>query len=753
MHSSKYSISILLWVVLIIDKCMLVAGGSTNCSLQYTIPGDYILGGIFSLFTNSKSPCEEIGGKLDAKGVFQAEAMRYAIEQINNNSELLPYVTLGASFVDDGWAESVALRHTLNFVQEELDCYEDVDKNITSSSPPLIGIVGTSRSATTIPSTRLAELYDISLVSYYASSEELADKTQFPYFLRTIPPDGLQTGAIVDLLSHYEWNYIGLIHSVDSYGIHGARQLQLKLEARGICVAFVASVSDSATEKELIEVTNRIEEFNMARTIVMFSSGKTANKVLEQVKQANLTREISWIGGDDWGFDLLNQGYAEITEGAMFTRFFSINIPPFEKYVRGLKFEEPSLSPWMRAYWEANMVNSDCDDSKSCELALIDDFSGNYITLPVIDAVYVYAYGLHSLLIERCGYNDTNCHKSYSKQITGPELYQHLRKVEFDSFGGSFYFDAIANPPGKYILRNWQQSETNYQFVEIGKWESLQNGSTRLTINKEKVKFFNGVAIPSSICMTDCQPGEIIVPLEQKCCWGCQRCQDENYIVVKGTTCEICPIATWPDLDFTDCIPIKPTSINWDNAIALAIMIASVVGLTLSGATLIAMWQYRERRIIKAAGRELSAINFAGIIMSFISPFVLLLPPTTSVCISMDALISMSFTLTYASTLLKVNRIFRIFNASKKSVKRPGMLGPKDQIVMACGFIFVQIVIVVIGSIVVPTERVILVPNRSEKYAEYFCLFDYGFLAACVYNALLVFFMLLLRVPYEASTR
>ncbi len=445
---------------------------STNCSLQYSIPGDYVIGGIFSLFTNSITPCKKIGGKLDPKGVFQAEAMRYALNQINNNSEMLPHITLGANFVDDGWAENLALRHTLNFVQDELsECpCKDLAKSPAASSAPLIGIVGTSRSATTIPSTRLAELYQTSLVSYYASSEELSDRTQFPYFLRTIPPDGLQTGAIVDLLLHYGWYYIGLIHSIDSYGIHGARQLQLKLEARGICVAFVASVSDSATEKELNEVTNSIEEYSMAKTIVMFSSGKIANEVLHQVKKVNLllTRNITWIGGDDWGFDLLKQGYAEITKGAIFTRFFSITLPPFEDYVRTLKLDDPSLSPWMKAYLEESMVNSHCGDSEPCELTLIDDFSGNYITLPVIDAVYVFAHGLHSLLVKKCGESNATCHKEYSQKLDRQDLFQHLLKVKFDSFGGRFYFDAIANPPGKYILRNWQKLGTDFQFVEVG---------------------------------------------------------------------------------------------------------------------------------------------------------------------------------------------------------------------------------------------------------------------------------------------
>ena len=51
-----------------------------------------------------------------------------------------------------------------------------------------------------------------------------------------------------------------------------------------------------------------------------------------------------------------------------------------------------------------------------------------------------------------------------------------------------------------------------------------------------------------------------------------------------------------------------------------------------------------------------------------------------------------------------------------------------------------QIVIVGLGSTYYWTKRVLLVPDRSEKFTEYFCEFDYGFLASSIYNAILVLF-------------
>ncbi|XP_072043031.1 metabotropic glutamate receptor-like [Amphiura filiformis] len=689
-----------------------------NCSISFAIPGDITLGGIFSFYTEPNSPCiAQNDYVINPRGVFHAEAMRFAINEINNDASLLPNLTLGFRIEDDGWAENVSLGHTLDFLKERVCLSHDEDNDNLSS---VVGIVGLSRSATTIPSTRLAELYNIAVISPLASSDELADQTQFPYFLRTVPPDGLQTAVIVDILKRYQWQYIGLIHSIDSYGIHGARQLQLQFDAEDICVAFVASVSDSASKKELQEITDKLIEFPMAKTVFMFSSGKIATKVLEQIKK-NQSREIIWLGADDWGYDLQNQGFAGITKSATFTRFFSVNIPSFETYIRELDLEAPSLSPWLRTYVASR--KSQCINGSSCVL-FESNLSAKYITLTVIDAVNVFAHGLHALLTDKCAGEDfVVCSRRIAQKVKGDEFYGYLKKVKFEGYGGHFEFDSRLYPPGRYILRNEHS-------VDIGNW-SLGESSSDLYINQD-------FKPPPSVCQLVCKPGEIIVPLEMKCCYGCQPCKDNNFKIVNDTICEECPIGMWPDVNYTQCVPIEPTDINWTHGTVRAILAASIIGLLLSVTIIITMVLHREKKIIKACSRELSAINFVGILLSFFTPFILLLPPTASLCITVEALIALCFTLTYASTLLKVNRIFRIFNATKIKVRRLKLVAPRDQVIIAGGLVAILIVIIAIGSSTSPTKPVLLVPNTSKFYAEYYCQFYYGFLITCIYNTILV---------------
>ena len=60
-----------------------------------------------------------------------------------------------------------------------------------------------------------------------------------------------------------------------------------------------------------------------------------------------------------------------------------------------------------------------------------------------------------------------------------------------------------------------------------------------------------------------------------------------------------------------------------------------------------------------------------------------------------------------------------------------------------------QVIILLVGAFIAPTNRVVLVLDRYVMYSELYCSFGYGFLAACAYNAILI----LLCCYYAFRTR
>ena len=92
-------------------------------------------------------------------------------------------------------------------------------------------------------------------ISYRATSDRLSDKQLYPSFLRTVPSDKLQAGAIVQLLLRFEWNWVAVVGSGEDYGRQGLRLLSTIATDSAICVAYEGLIpvySDPESEINLI---------------------------------------------------------------------------------------------------------------------------------------------------------------------------------------------------------------------------------------------------------------------------------------------------------------------------------------------------------------------------------------------------------------------------------------------------------------------------------------------------------------------
>ena len=94
------------------------SGSYSNNGKLIRIPGEIILGGIFPMHehhsANRDYPC---GAIKEEKGIQRLEAMLYAIDQINNNSDLLPNITLGTVVIDSCSSDTYALEQSMEFVR------------------------------------------------------------------------------------------------------------------------------------------------------------------------------------------------------------------------------------------------------------------------------------------------------------------------------------------------------------------------------------------------------------------------------------------------------------------------------------------------------------------------------------------------------------------------------------------------------------------------------------------------------------
>lgn len=97
----------------------LVAAGRPDKVKMVDIQGDVIFGGMFPMHERgTETPC---GSIKEEKGIQRMEAMLYALDMINNDTVLLPNITLGALILDTCSTDTYALEQSMEFFKSSIN--------------------------------------------------------------------------------------------------------------------------------------------------------------------------------------------------------------------------------------------------------------------------------------------------------------------------------------------------------------------------------------------------------------------------------------------------------------------------------------------------------------------------------------------------------------------------------------------------------------------------------------------------------
>ncbi|KAF5406009.1 Metabotropic glutamate receptor [Paragonimus heterotremus] len=163
----------------------------------------------------------------------------------------------------------------------------------------------------------------------------------------------------------------------------------------------------------------------------------------------------------------------------------------------------------------------------------------------------------------------------------------------------------------------------------------------------------------------------------------------------------------------------------------------------------ITTWRvYSETPIVRATGRELAYLQLSGCLVCFAVPFILLATPSIFTCTMQRILIGLGFAMMYASLLTKTNRIARIFDAAKRTTRRPVYISPRSQLVIAGALITLQLAFSAIWfGFDTPATRI--EPVRSDYLVIRCAMKDKSFLISLAYNVVLI----IVCTAYAVKTR
>ncbi|XP_075060978.1 vomeronasal type-2 receptor 26-like [Mixophyes fleayi] len=185
--------------------------------------------------TFTDSPPEDTCITFFLQSFQQYQAVRFALEEINTNPDILPNTTLGYHAFDSCCVLRKELEGTLWMVTGHTHA---IPNYCCGEKPPLAGVLGHSMSHYSILMAHVLGLYHYPQISHYSTSALLSDRTQFPSFFRTVPSDAFQSVGLAQLVLHFGWTWVGLVGEGNEYGQQGIQVMKQEILKAGACVAF-----------------------------------------------------------------------------------------------------------------------------------------------------------------------------------------------------------------------------------------------------------------------------------------------------------------------------------------------------------------------------------------------------------------------------------------------------------------------------------------------------------------------------------
>nr|XP_054598490.1 extracellular calcium-sensing receptor-like [Nothobranchius furzeri] len=738
-----------------------------KCSLQstprlpaFSMDGDFVIGGVFSLhyelssvthnYTTKPEP-SGCTGSIIARELRFSRTMVFAVEEINNSSELLPGIKLGYQIYDSCNSVPVAMQVAFQ-LSNGLDSSFYKSKNCSQAA--VLMAVGDSGSTTSISILHIFGSFSIPLVSHFATCACLSDKQKFPTFFRTIPSDQFQADALAKLVKHFGWTWIGAVRSDSDYGNYGMASFLAAAQREGICVEYSESFFPTDPASKIKRVADVIRR-SKAMVVVAFVDSGDIRVLFEELAQ-NPPLPHQWVGSEGWITDPYLMRYSFCT-GAIGVAIQKSVIPGLRESLLDLSPTQVAASPVLTEFWEdsfkcsMNKATKLCDGTEDIKTIKnpYTDTSQLRVTNMVYKAVYAIAHAIHNAVCWDLDFI-TKCDKHgypESKQVL-----TNLKKVKFSRNGYPVSFDANGDPVAFYELVNWQKSERGVtELVTVGYYDaSLPKGQEFHT--NRNISWVNGnkVNVPASVCSESCRPGTRKVLQKGKpiCCYDCIPCPDgEISNTTNSPDCSPCPSESWPNAQRDACFPKPVEFLSYDEVLAIILAAFSVSGACLAIITAAIFFHHRTTPIVRANNSELSFLLLFSLTLCFLCSLTFIGAPSDWSCMLRHTAFGITFVLCISCVLGKTVVVLMAFKATLPGSNVMKWFGPPQQRMTVVFFTFVQVLICTVWLLLSPPFPMKNLSTYKEKIILECALGSaVGFWAVLGYIGLLAVFCFVLAV-------
>uniref|UniRef100_A0A667YZE6 Olfactory receptor C family, h1 n=1 Tax=Myripristis murdjan TaxID=586833 RepID=A0A667YZE6_9TELE len=682
--------------------------------------GDIIIGGAFSIHTQIAKPLLSftdppqrlICSRIHLREFRFVQTMIFAIEQINNSTSLLPNISIGYKIFDSCSTTVSSARAVMALMNGQ---ERTLGKNCSSKSS-VHAIIGTSDSSSTIAMLQTSGVFQIPVISHFATCACLSNRREYSSFFRTIPSDYHQSRALAKLVKHFGWTWVGTVRSDNDYGNNGMATFIKAAGQEGVCIEYSEAISRTYPQSQAARVV-RVIRNGSARVLVAFLAQVEMDMLLEEAMKQNLTG-VQWVGSESWitAGHLATKRHSGILIGSLGFTIRKSKIPGLREFLLQVNPSQTPQNSLLREFWETTFgcsFQSSLDgqsQSRQCSGSeRLDDVDNTFtdvselrISNNVYKAVYAVAHAMHNML--KCSHHGEKQNQSciWRDKFEPVQVLKNLQRVNFTLHSGErVYFDDYGDPAAMYDLMNWQRSPTGETvFVTVG-----MRVYTLLFII---LLYMLSVVIlqrPQSVCSESCIPGfrQAVIKGKPVCCFSCIACAaGEISNTSDSSECSRCSLEYWSNEDRSLCVAKVVEFLSFEETMGTLLTALSLFGASLTLVVSIVFFRFRDTPLIRASNSELSFLLLFSLTLCFLCSLTFIGRPSDWSCMLRHTAFGITFVLCISCVLGKTIVVLMAFRATLPGSNVMKWFGPAQRRLSVLAFTLIQVVICILWLTVNP---------------------------------------------------
>ncbi|XP_034954967.1 vomeronasal type-2 receptor 26-like [Zootoca vivipara] len=608
----------------------------------------------------------------------------------------------------------------------------------------------------------------------YGSALVVDRRYQGVFFHQMFPDVDHQYKGMLQLLLHFRWTWIGVLHLDDDTGERFSQIVLPMFSQSGICFDFIEKFPQLSFSDDVFQMAeNGIERSKMimnSTASALIAHGEIQTMIVLRMLLFTPTfmgmplKTKVWIMTAQMDFTSLSfQSNWDIDSlhGALSFAVSSKELQTFHSFLHAINPTLEKEYDFIRVFWERafsclfpgplvdNTGGKLCTGREKLETlpASVFEMSMTSHSYSVYNAIYAVAHALHAI------YSFESKHKgrankgrwtfSYQQRW---QLHHYLRSVSFNNTAGeTISFDENGSLAAGFDIINWVTfPNQSFLRVRVGSVDPQAHKEEALTIYEDIIVWpdkFNQTP-PLSACNDNCHLGSSKAKKEGApfCCYDCLPCP-EGKISNKTDMddCIQCQEDQYPNRGQDLCIPKYLSFLSYDEPLGTSLAIFALSFSFLTALVLGVFIKHQDTPIVKANNRSLTYGLLISLLLCFLCVFLFIGQPEKISCLFQQPAFGIIFSMAVSCVLAKTITVIMAFTATKPGSRMRKWIGNRlaFSIVLLCSLI--QTTLCAVWLATSPpflyfdmhsmTEEIVLECNEGSVIMFYCVLGFMGFLA------------------------